>query len=123
MTFEQTLQQLQKSKFWRDKKVLALFGLSLVLNIFLWIYIFFSFIGSQGQTSLHYSILFGVDSIGWWHKLLQLPLAGLLILIINGVLAFYFYLQRRKSLINFLLGSLLAVQIILLISVSLIINL
>ncbi len=123
MTLEQTLQQIQKSKFWRDKKILGLIGEAGVLNLLLWLYILFTFWGTIEPIVLHYNILFGIDSVGPWRKLLVLPLLGSGILIVNSVLIFYFYLLRRESLINLLAVGLLVSQIILLISVLLIINL
>ncbi|MBL7141898.1 hypothetical protein ISS21_02285 [Patescibacteria group bacterium] len=123
MTLEQTLQQIQKSKFWRDKKILGLIGEAGVLNLLLWLYILFTFWGTIEPIVLHYNILFGIDSVGPWRKLLVLPLLGSGILIVNSVLIFYFYLLRRESLINLLAVGLLVSQIVLLTSVLLIINL
>jgi len=122
MSIDKVLQNIQKSKFLKDKKIISFIYSGLFLNIITWLIILI-FYGRKGQISLHYNILSGVDSIGHWSKLLEIPLVGLAILILNSFLVFYFYLRRKTSLIYFLLSGLLAVQIILLISVLLISNL
>ncbi|MDD5625731.1 MAG: hypothetical protein PHG83_01025 [Patescibacteria group bacterium] len=122
MSLDKVLQNIQKSKFLKDKKITSFIYSGLFLNIITWLIILI-FHGRKGQISLHYNILSGVDSIGHWSKLFEIPLVGLAILIINSFLVFYFYLRRKTSLIYFLLAGLLAVQIILLISILLISNL
>lgn len=123
MTLEQTLQQIQKNKFWKDKKILGLIIEAGVLNLLVWFYVLFVFWGTAEPVILHYNILFGIDSIGHWSRLLILPLLGLGILFINSILIFHFYLSRQKNLINLLAATILVVQIILLISVLMIVNL
>ena len=123
MSIEETIQQIRRSKFWRDKKIAGLLYPSVCLNFANLIYICFKFFRITNEIPLHYSTLFGVDSVGQWYKLLTIPLIGLGILGINSVLAFYFYLRGKTNLTNLLLGALLAVQIILLISILLISNL
>ncbi|MDD3102201.1 MAG: hypothetical protein PHE59_03585 [Patescibacteria group bacterium] len=122
MSLDKVLRNIQKSKFWKDKKITPFIYSGLFLNIITWLIVLI-FHGRNGQISLHYNILSGVDSIGHWSRLLEIPLVGLAILILNSFLVFYFYLHRKNNLIYFLLAGLLAVQIILLISVLLIINL
>jgi len=123
MSLEETIQQIRRSKFWRDKKIAGLLYSSVFLNLFGWIYICIKFSRTAEEIPLHYNTLFGVDSVGQWYKLLTIPLIGLGILGINSILAFYFYLRGKTNLTNLLLGVLLAVQIILLISILLISNL
>lgn len=123
MTFEQTLQQVQKKKFWRDKKILSLILLALILNLFVWIYLFLIFWGREEPVLLHTDILFNVNLIGSWVRLLVYPILSLGILLINLILIFYFYLLREEKIVNLLAGALLFVQIICLFSILLIVNL
>lgn len=123
MTFEQTLQQVQKKKFWRDKKILSLILLALILNLFVWIYLFLIFWGREEPVLLHTDILFNVNLIGSWVRLLIYPILSLGILLINLILIFYFYLLRQEKIVNLLASALLFVQIICLFSILLIVNL
>jgi len=119
MTFEQTLQQVQKKKFWRDKKMLSLILIALILNLFTWIYLFFIFWGKTEPVLLHTNILFNTDLIGSWTRLLIYPILSLGILLINLILIFQFYLLRQEKLVNLLASALLFVQIICLFSILL----
>lgn len=123
MTFEQTLQQVQRKKFWRDKKILSLILLALILNLFVWIYLFLIFWGREEPVLLHTDILFNVNLIGSWVRLLVYPILSLGILLINLILIFYFYLLREEKIVNLLASALLFVQIICLFSILLIVNL
>lgn len=123
MTFEQTLQQVQRKKFWRDKKILSLILLALILNLFVWIYLFLIFWGREEPVLLHTDILFNVNLIGSWVRLLIYPILSLGILLINLILIFYFYLLREEKIVNLLASALLFVQIICLFSILLIVNL
>ncbi len=123
MTFEQTLQQVQKKKFWRDRKMLSLILLALILNLFVWAYLFFIFWGRAEPVLLHTDILFNANLIGSWVRLLIYPILSLGILLINLILIFHFYLLRQEKIVNLLASALLLVQVICLFSVLLIVNL
>ena len=122
MSLELTFRQIQKNKFLQDKKILCLFSASLALNIIIWLLIYIIFNNINRPIALHYNILFGIDSIGNWYNLFILPLTGLIILIINFVTVFYFYILRKKNLIKLTSIGSLVIQIILLICIILIIN-
>ena len=121
MTLEQTLQQVQKKKFWRDKKMLSLILLALILNLFVWAYLFLIFWGRAEPVLLHTDILFNANLIGSWVRLLVYPILSLGILLINLILIFYFYLLRQEKIVNLLASALLFVQIICLFSILLIV--
>jgi len=73
----------------------VMIGLSILFNIATWAWILFR-LGPQDELIfLHYNILFGVDLIGEWQKILFLPLVGLCIFIINTVLGWVVF--RRDS--------------------------
>ena len=75
-----------------------IFSLSLafaaVLNILLWLIIWFKFPPSDIPYAIRYSILSGADIFGTQNTLLVLPTLGSAMLIINGLLAF---LLRKKE--------------------------
>jgi len=123
MTFEQTIQQVQKKKFWKDKKMLSLISLVLILNISVWIYIFLIFWGKAEPVLLHTDVLFNDNLIGSWVRLLIYPILSLGIFLINLILIFYFYLLRQEKIVNLLASALLFVQIICLFSILIIVNL
>jgi hypothetical protein len=122
MTLEKTLKQVQKKKFWQDKKILFSAGLSLLLNLAIWLIIIFRFKGTDQSVILHFSIFQKAGLIGPWIKLLNYPLFGLVIFIINLFLIFYFYLLRKKNLVWLLISALVLVQVFCLIAVWLIIS-
>ena len=60
---------------------------------------------------LHYNVYFGVDVIGmWWHAYF-LPVIGVIIYIVNVVLARFFYENRERIISYIFVLSLLMVQI------------
>jgi hypothetical protein len=73
--------------FIRDPWVLFPLIISLIGQSFSWWYILFFVPNNQEQYFLHYNIIFGVDLVGAWWKLLFIPIGGLLILIVNFLLA------------------------------------
>ena len=115
-------QNLHTMNFWKEPKIRSLIISSLTINIFLWLYIIFNFLGVKDFVTLHYNIFSGVDAIGSWSRLFIPVLFGLLILIVNSSLASHFYFQEEKKIVLILLDGSLLAQIILLLSVLLIIN-
>jgi len=109
-------------KFFQETKIRFLMIASLILNIFIWFYIIFNFLGVKSFVPLHYNIFSGVDTIGSWQRLFIPVLFGFSVLIVNLILAFHFYSQQEKKIVFVLLGSCLGVQIILLLSILLIIG-
>jgi len=95
MPLKEVLNQIRKAQFFKERKFLFLFFISLVLNFFIWFYIFIN----------HCFYLF------------KAPLTGLIILIINFILGFKLYLDQKKSFTELLFYSFLIIQLILLISV------
>jgi len=108
--------------FWKESKIRSLIIASLILNIFLWLYIIFNFLGVKDFVTLHYNIFSGVDAIGSWSRLFIPVLFGFLILVVNSSLAFHFYSQKERKITFVLLDISLLVQIILSLSVLLIVG-
>lgn len=78
-------------------------SLSLLLNILLWIWLLWKINPGPDPVFLHYNILFGVDFIGEWWQVLFLPLAGLLIFLINGIIAWMLF--SKDKFISLLLNA------------------
>lgn len=123
MSLEQALRQVQKNKFWRDKKLLSLIFESLLINFFTWLYILINSVSAPDSVTLHQIFLSTSDLTGPWQKMLIYPLLCLGILVINFILIFYFYLLRQKKMVELLMINTLAVQIICFVAVLLITNL
>lgn len=122
MSLEKILRQIQRSKFWRDKKILWFLFFCLIIDILNFLYIYLEMRKSGQVVPLHYNILVGVDYVGHWTKLLYLPLSGLVIFFVNFFLIYKVYLDENKFFVNLLLFSTFSIQVILLIAAILIIN-
>jgi hypothetical protein len=120
MTIERTLQQIQKDKFWKEKKIIIPVLGALSVNIITWLYVWLKFSGSTEEVVLHYNILFGVDTAGRWQELFIYPLSGLAIFIIDLGLIFYCHLFRRVRLKNLLLVAVPVIEVVLFLAVLLI---
>lgn len=72
-----------------------LLGLSIALNLFSWGWLLWYIRPQQSPIFLHYNVLFGVDLTGFWYEVFFLPLAGLMIIIVNTILAWILYKKDR----------------------------
>ncbi len=83
-----------------DLVVKISFILSLIINIMIWLALYFklypfSYLTEYGQIYLHYNIYFGIDSIGSWYIPFVIPALGLFIILFNNILAYIFYLTEK----------------------------
>ncbi|HOZ36842.1 MAG TPA: hypothetical protein PLR18_03370 [bacterium] len=100
---------LRNSLFLQDKIVKVCLLCSLFLTA---IYFFLLYRGIQPQVEplyLRYSIYFGVDLIGPWWSVFLLPFTGLVIFVINTLLARWLFL-KANIISYFLLFTSLAIQ-------------
>lgn len=81
--------------FIKDLIILIPLIISFVVQCFVWIYIFLNIGSDRDQLFLHYNIIFGVDLVGSWWKILALPFGGLLIILINFTLSFFSYSNSK----------------------------
>src|SRR4030042_1891246 len=88
---------VQKNFFLKDKIIIANLIASLIFLLLFKIGFKFN---SSSQLFLHYNIYFGIDWIGSWYKIYIYPFAGLLIFIINFLLAIYFYENTKITSYN-----------------------
>ncbi len=94
--------------------------LGLLVNISIWIWLLWQISPTSEPIFLHYNILFGVDYIGEWWRVLYLPLIGFIIWLINNILGWVLY-GRDKFLAQLLSGASLFCQIFLLIAACLLV--
>lgn len=105
-----------------DKIVYFSLLLALLSNIIIWLMILITFWNFKEYIILGYNVYFGISSFGVWYKLLLVPLLGLLIILINNLLAFQIYLEY-SILAKFLSVMTIIINFILIIFISLIIYL
>lgn len=96
--------------------------IGMILNLFIWSLIFFRLRpivkllpADQAFIPLHYNTYLGVDNFGPWYNIFILPALGLLIFIVNSLLAATIY-NRKDILSYFLVITNMATQFVLLVS-------
>ena len=57
--------------------------------------IYFRIHPSDKLLILHYTIPFGIDLVGPWYRLYEIPIAGAVIALVNFILAYVFYTKQR----------------------------
>lgn len=82
--------------FLAQDRNLAIWGLlGLMINIAIYVALAI-IIGRPDQAViLHYDVYFGINLIDTWPRLYILPVVGTFIFLINGFLAFFFYINYR----------------------------
>ena len=107
--------------YWKDKQIMAVLFLSVLLNIFIWIFLIQNQKENVYPIILHYNLFFGVDYLGNYEKVFLIPLSGLIIIIVNSVLGHLLYLKEKLA-VYFLIFIVFIIQIFLLIDSYLIIK-
>jgi hypothetical protein len=123
MTLEQTLRQIKRAYFWRERLIVFFLTSSLFLGLINWFYLFFSLKKKTAILPLHLSLLFGVDRIGPKNFVFELPAIGLAIFVLNFILAYIFYERGEKYVSHLFLGASCFFQVVLLIGIILILKL
>lgn len=93
-----------KIKFFFDKRIIYwLVILTLCINFYLW-YLIYNFIDfSRNFHVLHYNAYFGIDLLGASEKLLNIPIIGIIILVVNFILAYIVYIIKKDFIIPYFL--------------------
>jgi hypothetical protein len=92
-------------KLYIKQPVIAIMmGLTLAINIFMWLWLFLRIGPQTGPIFLHYNILFGVDMIGEWWRILYIPITALSIFIVNFILGWVFFNKDKfvAYILNFI---------------------
>lgn len=117
------IKEIGKIPFWHEKILVIFFLVSVLLNIFLWLFVYFYYQIAKEITVIHYSVVSGIDWIDKKIYLLRMPAAGFLIFLINFVLTSIFYNKNRKIPFYFLSLSSLLVNFSLIVAAILIFTL
>ena len=100
------------NEFLKDTMVKLLMISAILLNIGLFLFFYFFIKRSDIPIVLHYNIDWGVDYFGEVKNIFILPLIGLIIFLLNGVLALRLWF-RMKSLAYFIAAITLISEIFL----------
>ncbi len=99
--------------FLKDKIIKWNLIASLILNILLWVLLYFRTPVQIEPLALRYNIYVGISLIGLWYYVFYFSLIALLIIILNFSLAKFFY-KQNKLLTHFLAVTSSICQLILL---------
>ncbi|MBU4360353.1 hypothetical protein L6278_01500 [Candidatus Parcubacteria bacterium] len=99
--------------FFKDKIIKWNLVASLLLNILLWILLYFRIPIQIEPLALRYNIYVGINLIGNWYSVFYFSLIGLLIIILNFGLSKLLY-KKNKLLTHWLATTALICQLILL---------
>ena len=105
---------LRKNLFLRDKIILNNLIISLACWLFGLIWLYFKITPRVEPVALRYTIYFGIDLIGPWYYVYIFPLSGIIIILINFILAYLIFL-KIKILSYFLALASSVIQILLII--------
>lgn len=86
---------LRSNLFLKDKTILVNLILSVLLNLFTLIWLYFKITPQVESIALRYTIYFGIDLIGDWYYVFIFPLLGLSAILINFILAYLIYLKVK----------------------------
>ncbi|PIZ56492.1 hypothetical protein COY23_03090 [bacterium (Candidatus Torokbacteria) CG_4_10_14_0_2_um_filter_35_8] len=106
--------------FWKDKFTSLSLISAVLLNIILWMMIFFAVEPAEEPIALHYNTYFGVDVEGLYYKLYVLPQTGIIIMVINFILSLLSF-RHEKLTAYFLSFISVLVQVFLIIALYFII--
>jgi len=123
--FYQFFNRFKSTSAWKNKLLTIPLGTATIINLAIWLLIYFKFYPAvyslpqeQSYIPLHYNIYTGIDLFGSWQRIFIWPTIGLIILIINLILAIVLY--DKKEIISYLLSfAAVFVQIFLLIATML----
>jgi len=83
--------------FFKDKIILVLLAVALLLNLAIWAILFIKIKPSPLPIILHYNVYFGVDYLGKYTQAYIIPIIGLLVLIVNMILSCLVYPKSKLS--------------------------
>jgi len=105
-----------KEGYFSDKLILVMLIGALAINIANWIVLALLVRDVDFPIILHYNVYFGVDLTGNWKQSFYLPIIGLVLLLVNWVLSYFFYSINKKVASYLVLGAAVIVQINLLVA-------
>lgn len=102
-------------EFFKNTTIRLLVGLSLFLNIALFLFFYFFIRQSDISIVLHYNVDWGVDYFGEVKSIFTLPVVGMIIFLLNSILALKLWDKNRilsyfLATVTFLTQNLLIVS-------------
>ena len=107
---------ISEREFFQNRIILWLLALNLALSLVNWAIIVIFINRLDVGIILHYNVYFGVDSIGDWRQAFLLPIIGIILFILNAVLAVYFFEKKERIASYILLIASLMAQVNLIIA-------
>ena len=88
-------------------------GIAAVLNALEWIYLAIAIAPTEELLILHYTAEFGVDFLGSWKSVFVVPAIGLLFLIVNTTVSWWFWQRVRVlsyvvNIVSFIISAIMA---------------
>ena len=105
------LKQFMADDFFRNKIVIWLCSMSLLVNIVEWVLLFVYIKPVDFPIIIHYNVYRGVDIMDDWRQVFMLPTIGIFLFIINFILALYFYRAKERIASDLLLVATLMLQL------------
>jgi len=87
--------------YWTDRWVWIPAVFLLLFQLFMWVYAALYVRPTADMIFLHYNVVFGVDLIGAWWKILSVPFGGLCVFFLNFAISWSCY-KDDKILARFL---------------------
>lgn len=114
--------RIKLREFLKNKIIFWLSIFAFIVNAANWLVLMIFIQPVDLPLILHYNVYFGVDIMGNWREVFFSPAIGIVLFIINFLLAFYFY-KSRERIISYLLmiGTLMIQCGMLIYSISLIV--
>ena len=103
----------EKKGFFSDPLNFASLGLSLIINIIHWAVLYIKLGNLKGTILLHYNVVYGPDLVGGARFAYLFPLIALVFLVVNILLAIFFF-RRERLAAYFLNFANIPIQLILL---------
>lgn len=99
---------------------LVMIPLALLFNLGTWFWLLWNLPREADSIFLHYNILYGVDYIGDWWRAFYIPIAGLVIFLLNTLLAWLLF-PKDKFASELLIGVSVFCQVFLFLAGSLLV--
>lgn len=89
-------------EFFKNKLLLILFISSFMINIFNFLFLLYFTKELSNLIILHYNVYLGVDLMGGSNQVILIPAVGLFFIMINLILAMYFFSKKERMLSHIL---------------------
>jgi len=93
--------------FWRDLWIRVCTVFAIIFHLAIWLLIFLKIMPISRDLeflSLHYNIYFGVDLVGPWYDVFIIPVLGLVFMLLNIFLIFFFYKKEKRESLCYRIG-------------------